>query len=333
MNWLFQIGIILFAITGLIVSAYLHHKKKTSVKDMACPMDGSCEKVVSSEYAKFLGIPVELMGISYYILIILSYFFFLLGPATPDWFVFFVLVSSIGAVLFSAYLTFIQAFALKMWCTLCLASAALCALIMIFAIPASTAGLAELMIQYEVLLHLGLLFGAAVGLGSAVIGDFFLLKFIQDFEISEQQAESIRTLYHMSWFGLSFVVVSGTGLYLGESELLLGRDALATSLVALGVLIVNNSFLNLYVTPRLQDISFFEAGGELSQKTVFARKAAFSMSLISIISWLALFILVVHEPDIGWDIALALYGTGVVLAFFGGLLIDLFEDVRANEMF
>ncbi len=333
MNWLFQIGILLFAITGLIVSVYLRHKKKTSVEDMACPMDGNCEKVVSSEYSKFLGIPVELMGILYYILVIFGYLFFLLGPATPNWFVFFILVSSMGALLFSAYLTFIQAFALKMWCTLCLISAALCGLIMLFTIPAATVSLAELMLQYELLLYLGILFGAAIGLGSAFIGDFFLLKFVQDFEISEQQAETIRTLYHMSWFGLSFVIISGLGLYTGESDLLMNQDVLTTSLVVLGVLIVNNSFLNLYIAPRLKDLSFFNSGDNLSQKDVFVRKSAFSMSLISIISWLALFILLVNNPEIGWDIALAIYGVSIVLGFFGGLLIDLFEDVRANDMF
>jgi len=323
----------LFAITGLIVSSYLRHKKKTSVTDMACPMDGSCEKVVSSEYAKFLGVPVELMGIMYYIFVIFSYSFFLIGPATPNWFVFFVLVSSMSAVLFSAYLTFIQAFALKMWCTLCLTSAALCALIMFFAVPAATVSLAELMLQYEIILFIGLLFGAAVGLGSAVIGDFFLLKFVQDFEISEMQSETIRTLYHMSWFGLSFVVVTGLGLFLADSSLLMNHDVLATSLVALAIILVNNSFLNLYIAPRLQDISFFKGAEDLTQKLIFTRKAAFSMSFISIVSWLALFVLLVYNPEIGWDIALALYGVGLVLAFFAGLLVDLFEDVRANDMF
>lgn len=333
MTWLFQIGIILAALTGLAVSLYLRHKKKTSTNQMACPMDGSCEKVVSSEYSKFLGIPVELMGILYYILISLSYVFFLLGPEVPSWFVFFVIVSSISAVLFSAYLTFIQAFALRMWCTLCLYSALMCGIIMALAIPGATVDLPTLMIEFEELLYFGLLFGTSIGLGSAVIGDFFLLKFIQDFEITEAQAESIKALYHVSWFGLAFVVISGLGLYLGSSELLLNKANLEVGLLALGVIIVNNSLLNLFIAPKLQDISFFEDAEDLDDKLILARKASFSMSIISIISWLAVFIILVHNPVIDTQIALALYTLSVILSFFDGLIIDFLEKVRANRLF
>lgn len=330
METIFQILIILTAIAGLIVSYYVRRKKQKSLNQMACPMDGSCEKVVSSEYSKFLGFPVEIMGMIYYIVVAAAYIIYLIAPfQAPTWFVFGVLMASMAAVLFSAYLTFIQAFALKMWCTLCLISAAFCGLIMLFSVPASTIGLTALLAEFQLLLYLGLLFGVAVGLGASVIGDFFLLKFIQDFEITEQQADTIKSMYHLIWFGLAFVVVSGISLYLAESEYLISDGELILASAATGIIILNNSFLNYYVAPNLEDFAFLKE--EVTQKIEHARKAAFSMSCISIVSWLALFILVIVGSPYTFEITGMIYGLALIAALFAGLALDIFENYRANS--
>lgn len=329
METIFQILIILTAIGGLIVSYYVRRKKQKSLNQMACPMDGSCEKVVSSEYSKFLGFPVEIMGMLYYIVVAAAYIVYLAAPfQAPAWFVFGVLMASMAAVLFSAYLTFIQAFALKMWCTLCLISAAFCGLIMLFSVPASTIGLAALLAEFQTLLYLGLIFGVAIGLGASIIGDFFLLKFIQDFEITEQQAETLKSMYHLIWFGLAFVVVSGASLYIAESEQLVQGGELLIATAATGIIILNNSFLNYYVAPKLEDFAFFEE--QITPTIDHARKAAFSMSCISIVSWLALFALVIVGTPFSFEITAIIYGVAVIGAIFAGLALDLFEKHRAE---
>ena len=74
---------------------------------------------------------LEYLGMAYYAAIVVVYAFFY---ATPTLLIhpvlsFAILAASVGAVLFSLYLTGVQLFALKHWCSWCLASAAMCLII------------------------------------------------------------------------------------------------------------------------------------------------------------------------------------------------------------
>lgn len=118
--------IIFLAFTGFLIAFYIRHHKKNSKEVLVCPLRANCDTVIHSGYSKFLGIPVEILGVFYYGLVALSYGLFMIFPETAaSLWVLLIYLASISAFIFSMYLTLVQAFALKNWCTWCLISAAI----------------------------------------------------------------------------------------------------------------------------------------------------------------------------------------------------------------
>ncbi len=122
--------IIFASFFGFLLALYIRHKK-TAKEEIICPIGSNCQNVIHSEYSKFLGIPVELLGLFYYGFTALFYGALAAMPVLKisSGFILGVLTFSFAAFLFSLYLTFIQAFYLRAWCTWCLVSAGLCTLI------------------------------------------------------------------------------------------------------------------------------------------------------------------------------------------------------------
>ncbi|TSC85144.1 MAG: hypothetical protein G01um101417_11 [Parcubacteria group bacterium Gr01-1014_17] len=121
--------VIAAACAGFFIAWNIRRKKQTQ-EHFVCPIGFDCDAVVRSKYSRVMGIPVEIGGMLYYTLIAVSYTLFYFAPVflSPDLSLA-VLATSGGAVLFSLYLTGVQMFALKEWCTWCLASAFMCAII------------------------------------------------------------------------------------------------------------------------------------------------------------------------------------------------------------
>lgn len=126
--------IVFVSLAGLLLALYIHYKKQTR-QVLVCPIGSDCDAVIHSEYSRFLGIPIEILGIFYYGGLSLSYGIFLMQPdLVSPLILFLVLGLSTLAFLFSLYLTFIQAFVLRQWCVWCLTSASFCLLIFLFAL-------------------------------------------------------------------------------------------------------------------------------------------------------------------------------------------------------
>ena len=113
--WVFGVLILL----GLADSIFLtwEHYALTSV---GCPVSPwiNCLAVTSSKYSEIFGIPLAILGVVYYMFLS----FFLIKSKGKIFKHFFLIISSFG-VLFSLYLTYIQAFEIRLFCLYCLASA------------------------------------------------------------------------------------------------------------------------------------------------------------------------------------------------------------------
>ncbi|MFH1170310.1 MAG: vitamin K epoxide reductase family protein [Candidatus Vogelbacteria bacterium] len=121
--------IIFVAFGGFLVAFYIRHKKRNN-EVLVCPLESNCEAVVHSRYSKLASIPLELIGMVYYALVAVGHALFLIFPFfNQGEAVFMVMLMTVIAILFSLYLTFIQAAKLKEWCTWCLVSALFCAII------------------------------------------------------------------------------------------------------------------------------------------------------------------------------------------------------------
>jgi uncharacterized membrane protein len=119
----------LLGLAGFFLARHIYCKKHAQ-KPLVCPLRSNCEVVITSRYSKILGIPIEILGMTYYAIVALVHIAALVAPwiITPQM-VLASMILSTGAFLFSLYLVSIQAFVLKQWCTWCLCSAFLCAAI------------------------------------------------------------------------------------------------------------------------------------------------------------------------------------------------------------
>ena len=71
------------AALGGFALAFLFFISKRKAKPIACPMDGHCDDVVRSEFSKFFGIPVEILGMLYYASVAATYSIFIFIPVWP----------------------------------------------------------------------------------------------------------------------------------------------------------------------------------------------------------------------------------------------------------
>lgn len=127
------LAVILVALSGFILAYYIHQKKLSAQKTI-CPLGFNCNAVIHSGYSRFLGIPVEILGMLYYDSVAIIYLALLLMPQLmPVYTTLFVLVLTVIAFFFSLYLAFVQIFKLKEGCTLCLLSTSFCIIIFILA--------------------------------------------------------------------------------------------------------------------------------------------------------------------------------------------------------
>lgn len=290
MNLVFYTLIVFVSFAGFLLAFYIRHKKQ-SREVLVCPIGSDCDAVIHSEYSRFWGLPVEVLGIFYYAAIGVGYGLFLARPGLVSPLVLFgVLILSAFAFLFSLYLTSIQAFVLRQWCAWCLTSASFCLIIFVSALLGSDLGFAALLSRFAGFINLVQALGLALGFGAATITAVFLLKFLRDWRISEGEAEALESSGQIIWFSLAVVVVSASALAVGNKNLLWDAAFLAR-LAILAVIILNGVFLHLLLTPRLVKISLGARQGQEAGELPRLRRLALFLAGVLLLSWGGAFLL------------------------------------------
>jgi uncharacterized membrane protein len=130
-----RMAIALLALGGLLISAYLTMYKVGMLGAIQCTI-GGCEKVQSSRWATFLGLPVSAWGLGAYVTLLVIA---MLGVqprfARERWVALALFGLSAVGVAFSAYLTYLEAFVIHAWCQWCVISAILITLIFLLSLP------------------------------------------------------------------------------------------------------------------------------------------------------------------------------------------------------
>jgi len=120
MNTTISIIFVILSIAGLILSTYVH-KKKAKKEKLICILGKNCDKVVNSKYGKTFGLDNDIMGIIYFIALLISSAAFIIYPSLLTENIEFLRIIIVGiSVLFSIYLTAIQLFVLKDLCEYCM---------------------------------------------------------------------------------------------------------------------------------------------------------------------------------------------------------------------
>ena len=290
METFLNLFLIAAALGGFVLAFFLFISKRKA-KPIACPMDGHCDDVVRSEFSKFFGVPVDILGMLYYAVAATAYsvFYFYSGLAVPlAVFAMFGLASF--SFLFSLYLTFIQAFSLKQWCVWCLASAGLSSFIFlanVFYVKSGFAVIpAEIFEEFYEILVAGHLLSAGLGFGASVVGAIMLGKFVKDSKMSSFEADILRTLTQVIWFAIFILILSGFGLYFsneGTSNILY-KSAIAA------VLVLVSAVLNLAILPKMvKKTLLFVNNGENPVSSV-AAKTSLAFNFLAVFIWLCVLI-------------------------------------------
>ncbi len=131
---------------GVGVSAYLAYVELTLAEAMCGPV-GDCQAVQASSYARLFGIlPVGLAGLGGYLAIGLAWGLARFGRGRwGNWAGLALAGLSLGGLLFSIYLTFLEPFVIGAVCLWCLSSAAIMTLLFLLAVPPGRAAWDQLL--------------------------------------------------------------------------------------------------------------------------------------------------------------------------------------------
>lgn len=286
-----SLSIVFIAFGGFLLSVFLFHKKRRKSEPFVCPLRGRCSEVIHSDYSKFFGLPVEIIGLFYYAFVALGHGLVLGFPHVLSWLEIPLLIVSTAAFLFSLYLTFIQIVALRKLCTWCLLSATFCLFIFGLTVLGTLEFVLPVLVEYRSVILILHVLAMALGLGAATLTDIFFFKFLKDSRISEDEAQMLSTLSETIWLALGVAIITGAALFMSEPTTYAETPKFLAKMVVVGMIIMNGAFLNLYIAPKLVKISFAEPHHHKEGELGRARRIAFTLGPISIVSWYSAFIL------------------------------------------
>ncbi|MEK9147771.1 MAG: vitamin K epoxide reductase family protein [Patescibacteria group bacterium] len=279
------------AIGGFGVSLYIYHTKKHR-KELVCPIGSDCNAVINSRYSKFLGIPLEYLGMFYYALIFSSYIILIFAPyILSELFLYGLIIFTAGAFLFSLYLLFAQAFILQQWCIWCILSATLSIVIFIISlanIDFAISLLAEITIVTSAIHS----FGFALGIGAVTSALLLFSKFLRDLDINKNELQTLKIISELIWLGLAFIFISQFIAFIGNANILARSGPFLAQTVALFVVAISSAVLMIIFAPFLMAIPFNEKINNNSHSSFRSlRKPLFLTGAISFSSWYFAFIM------------------------------------------
>jgi uncharacterized membrane protein len=131
-----RMAIAVLALIGIFDAGYLSMYKLGIIGGITCRV-GSCEQVQNSPQAELLGVPVSVLGLGAYVALLALAIAGVQPRLVNDRRIAVAIaaISGVG-VLFSAYLTYVEARVIYMWCQYCVVSAILITLIFLLSLPA-----------------------------------------------------------------------------------------------------------------------------------------------------------------------------------------------------
>ncbi len=108
--------LLILTFSGILISSYLFYAKLTN-NPLLCLGNAGCSIVQNSQYSTLLGIPLGLWGMGYYFILFTVFY-----VDNSKNLAIFRKLWIIWGILFSTYLTGIEAFVLNAYCYWCLAS-------------------------------------------------------------------------------------------------------------------------------------------------------------------------------------------------------------------
>ncbi len=284
----YEIILIILSLGGLYVANEIRIEKKRGHK-MVCPLNGNCEQVLNSDFAKIVGIPLEIAGIAYYLSILIANIIFLVIPNLRFSLVEIILFGiTLFGFLFSIYLTSIQAFYLKNWCTWCLYSSLFSTLIFIISTISFYLNLdilVNLMRSVPWFFILINVFAYALGTSVAIISEFLTLKFLKDFKIDQKEKLTLMYLWQVLWSAIFLVIISSFAIFVFQLQVFDNQRIYLIKTLIFGFIIFGSIMMSFFILPKL-DKSKIACNVMHITSVSFYRNIAIAFSTILLTSWL-----------------------------------------------
>ena len=290
MDNLIYLSIIILAGVGFGISLHIHLEKKKQ-KPMVCPLKTKCEEVLFSQYADFLGVPNDILGMLYYAFVFFGFSSILFYPTTINTPLPFVLSTAIiSGFMFSIYLVFVQSIKIKEWCSWCLMSATTSTLIFIFLSQTQylSTHLSNIALEYSYIIIPIYACFLAIGLGISILSEILFVRFLKDRVISETESRVLHTCHQIIWAILIFVILSNYVLSMSNTFFLQPRFVSKT--VILTILVILTFFYESLVSTKLLEI-YRQPNMSKSKSLESLRALPFVLGPISLISWYSIFII------------------------------------------
>ena len=139
--------------------------------------------------------------------------------------------------------------------------------------------------EYFLLAHV---ISTALGLGGATGTDVLFFKFLKDFKLTKEEAQTLNTMSQIIWAVLGIAVISGLALYLPQSARLNQSPNFLVKIISFAVILLNGTALNLLIAPKMEQIFSGTAALTIPR---YWRRLAFAGGAVSIVSWYTTFIL------------------------------------------
>jgi uncharacterized membrane protein len=318
----YSIATIILGFIGFwICDKIITMKKKP--EPMVCPVGYECDDVIRGPYSKFFGVSTVHVGRVYYLLLSAFYALYLFLPMSQSLVFAAVLISGL-ALLFSVYLTALQLFVIRKWCSWCLMSALTNLLIFSVVFSGFAGSFAEFLFNYRDLLQW--LFVAATLVGTLVttLHSFTFVKFLKDFEISRREYKLLGMYSHTAWVALGIAFLAGLGLTLTDAYGdFTGNSEFLVMAIILGVLAIYELVQNTRIAPRLIDIHFGDHPELDDAEHNYQRKMAFSFVAVGLMSWYLLMLF----SNLSWHefrplSLVGMYIIVIVIAVIMSLLVE-----------
>lgn len=178
-------------------------------------------------------------------------------------------------------------------------------------------------VEYKSIIVIIHLLSAAVGVGGATVADLLFFKSLKDFKITKDEADTMNSISALLWVSLFILIISGIALYLPEAGRLNDSAKFFTKMIAVIVLLVNGTVLNIFIAPKLPFISFDDQNIPIENKHHTFRRFAFAFGAISITSWYFVFILgALRKFTLNFSQFILIYVSLLLVAIIGSQIFN-----------
>lgn len=318
--FLYEIVLIILSLGGLYVANKIRLEKKSGRK-MVCPLNGNCEEVLNSDFAKVVGVPLEITGLVYYFLIIVANVLFLSLPSLQNSILTIIVFAiTLFGFVFSLYLTLVQAFYLKNWCTWCLYSALFSILIFIVSTISFYNNLEVLiavmrnMSWFFIIVNI---FAYALGTSLAIITEISTLKFLRDFKIDQKEKMTLIYLWQVLWSAIFLVIISSFAIFVFNLQVFDNHRLFLIKTGIFGFIIFASILMSIFILPKLDKSKIACTVMHIRTISLY-RNLAIAFSTMLLVSWtINIFISQVFYTTCSYKKNIALY---LVIIFTSAIL-------------